>query len=356
MSTVTVGGGHTVRVIDAGQANLLQSIIDRVMSYKYPDAYASLNPVTGKYVGEKGYFNMVYNIPDMVVNAGANATEIVDDLKGDRVLNGGQTKLIIAKYGDDTISTKINGTVYAGRGADSINLNGGTSDFVILGNKADTVNVNAASITELNVDGQGLINNLTGGDLTLKLYPDSHVTLAGGMFKIQAKGNDTITFGPGASGSTHSLASATIYGGAGTLKFTGNGGDDKVVAGSGATTLFGGSGKEFFSAGNEGASVSMHGGAGGADTFVGGTGSDTLNAGSAATVDFDFAASAAGGSHVVYGFTHGSDTLHFSGYSLTNNQIFADAAVVGGNTVLTLGDGTTITLVGFTDLKHSDIK
>jgi Ca2+-binding RTX toxin-like protein len=356
MATVTVGGGHTVNISDVGQAALLQSVIDRVMSYKGPDASATLNPVTGKYVGTKGDFNILYNSTDAAITTGGYMTELVDDVSGNKTITGGDTKIIIAKQGNDLISTSINGTIYAGLGVDTINLNGGKSDLVILGNEADTVNVNAASITALEVKGDGTINNNTGGTLNLKIDSDSKVTLNGGAYHLKVLGNDTISLGAGVAATGNALSSATIYGGSGTLVFTGGGGNDKVVAGSGATTLFGGSGKEYFSAGDMKASVSMSGGMGSSDTFVGGNGSDTLNAGMASTVNFDFASSAAGGDHTIYGFTHGADTLHFMGYNLTNDQIFADATVVNGNTVITLGDNTKITLVGFNDLKHSDIK
>ena len=60
-----------------------------------------------------------------------------------------------------------------------------------------------------------------------------------------------------------------------------------------------------------------------------------------------------GGTHTVTGFKHGTDHLKL-GAGYNTKTVLKGAKVVGGNTVLNLGDGTTITLTGFTGLKASD--
>jgi hypothetical protein len=60
-----------------------------------------------------------------------------------------------------------------------------------------------------------------------------------------------------------------------------------------------------------------------------------------------------GGLHTVTGFKHGTDHLRL-GAGYDTKAILKNAKVVGGSTILNLGDGTTITLQGFTGLNAND--
>jgi hypothetical protein len=122
--------------------------------------------------------------------------------------------------------------------------------------------------------------------------------------------------------------------------------------GSGNATLSGGGGVNVFHAGS--GSTSMSGGGGSQDTFAGGSGFDTMDAQGAKSAVFQFNASNHGGTHTIDNFKSGPDKLQLSGYDTTT--VLANAQVIGGNTVLNLSDGTTITLQGFTHLTASDFK
>ncbi|MGI4801057.1 MAG: hypothetical protein ACRYG8_44940, partial [Janthinobacterium lividum] len=90
----------------------------------------------------------------------------------------------------------------------------------------------------------------------------------------------------------------------------------------------------------------------GADTFVGGAGSDTVQAGTgnaqvyvgggAELIEFT-AGTISGGSDVISGFRVGTDHLELTGYSASPTLTTAS-----GNSILSLSDGTKVTLVGVT--------
>jgi Ca2+-binding RTX toxin-like protein len=120
-------------------------------------------------------------------------------------------------------------------------------------------------------------------------------------------------------------------------------------------TILGGSGARRFIGGSGSSTASLKGGTGN-DTFVGGSGHDTMQAGSGSNLFEFFSATqsayggGAGGSHVIQGYTSTSGSLYVEGYSLAQLQTMGAIKVVGGNTVITLADKTSITLVGVKDL------
>jgi hypothetical protein len=60
---------------------------------------------------------------------------------------------------------------------------------------------------------------------------------------------------------------------------------------------------------------------------------------------FNFSSTVSGGNHTIDGFSLGSDTINLQGYSASQET----TSMVNGNTVISLTDGTTITLVGVKD-------
>ena len=94
--------------------------------------------------------------------------------------------------------------------------------------------------------------------------------------------------------------------------------------------------------GNTGALVAILGS--GADSVLGGSGAATITGGSGNDV-FAFIKGHAGGSEVIIGFT-AKDNLAFAGYGYTGASLPTEA-VGGFGDVITLSDGTTITLAGF---------
>ena len=95
--------------------------------------------------------------------------------------------------------------------------------------------------------------------------------------------------------------------------------------------------------GNSGTMVAILGS--GADSVLGGSGASTITGGSGSDV-FAFIKGHAGGSEVIIGFT-ASDNLAFAGYGYTGASLPVETVGAFGD-VITLTDGTTITLAGYT--------
>ena len=205
----------------------------------------------------------------------------------------------------------------------------GPSANLILGNGNDTINAG---------DGN---YSISLGD-----------TAGGGQYNVtvnasNALSNDTIfTTGVATLSSNGSFGLTTYLAGNGTIAAgidlitSNNGVEASVQSGSatinatnlfGASTLIGASGNDVFAASkwsNE--------------TLTGGLGSDTFSF-EAATVRND----------VITDFTQGSDQLYIEGMSWADLQ--GHFSAVGSNTVISLNDGTQITLDGITNLTTNDI-
>ncbi|MBW4024962.1 MAG: hypothetical protein HIU92_17835 [Proteobacteria bacterium] len=93
--------------------------------------------------------------------------------------------------------------------------------------------------------------------------------------------------------------------------------------------------------GNSGTMIAILGS--GADSVIGGSGASSILGGSGNDV-FAFINGHAGGSEVIVGFT-ASDNLAFGGYSYSGSNLPGEAVGPIGD-VITLSDGTTITLAG----------
>jgi Ca2+-binding RTX toxin-like protein len=307
-------------------------------------------------------------------------------------------------------------TIVAGSGNNSLTLGVGAFD-VELGGGNDSVTLDLGRATVSNSGGSTYLDATHGTDLNYTGVGTDTILLGAGSDSVVEMGAATVIGAlrvPGDGATPH----ATVQGGSGNLVFTGHDGNDSVTAGSGATTLTAGNGTDTFHAGASahalldvsGASGNdaLYGGSGsatllggsGRDSFFGGSGNTTMVGGSnwnyftggsgndtmvAHTVPmghghghghddeakgqhghgvdqnvFNFDA-AVGGHHEIDGYNStapGGDTaihLTFTNYGLTPNQIVADSAVVGHNTVITLpGAGgnptTTITLKDFTGI------
>jgi len=223
-------------------------------------------------------------------------------------------------------------------GAARFDINGGTNSILSDGG-AFTVTGGNSTVT---VFGHSANIVKTGGaqlDLTLQSPKPGQYDLKGdmtihqtaeGAYRLELNGNDTVWLGSG-NDTIASARSATVFGGSGALDFSGGRGADSVLAGTGRATILGG---------------------GGHDTIVGGSFRDTLVGGAGRDV-FRFAATAAGGQHVVTDFVHGIDKIDLSGggYSMAD---IAQTSVHAGSTVIRLQDGTQITLKNFTHLQNSD--
>lgn len=115
----------------------------------------------------------------------------------------------------------------------------------------------------------------------------------------------------------------------------GGGGADTLIGGSGTATLGGGGGADSIVAATGGGMI------------IGEVGDDSLVAGAGKDV---FIYRAGDGNDAITGFNPAADTLALaiSGVDLTS--IINSATVSGGNTIITMPDGSTITLAGVTGI------
>jgi hypothetical protein len=172
---------------------------------------------------------------------------------------------------------------------------------------------------------------------------------SGGLDQISLSGsNSSIVGGSGSIVGTASGSNTTLIGGTANSIFHVTGDNSLAVAGtSGITGIDDSSstGPETIATnplGNSGTLIATLGS--GADTVLGGSGASTITAGSGSDV-FAFIKGHASGSEVIIGF-NGTDNLAFAGYGYTPGNLPTETVGSTGD-VITLSDGTTITLAGF---------
>lgn len=242
-------------------------------------------------------------------------------------------------------------TVFTGGGTVSVPGN------AVLSTSGTAVTISGSTTAVADTSAGG--NSITSTTNTVIFSgPNDTITAASGSTTLFGASTGQTTFSIGGSGSSvtggsgdiagsASASNSTLVGGTGTSLFTVTGSNNLVVAGQSGTTgvdLSQTTGAETLTTnplGNSGTLVATLGS--GADSVIGGSGASTITAGSGNDV-FGFVNGHAGGSEVIVGFTS-NDTLAFGGYgySLTNAPT---ETVTGGSDVITLTDGTTITLVG----------
>ncbi|WP_158746881.1 calcium-binding protein [Acidisphaera sp. L21] len=253
--------------------------------------------------------------------------------------------------GNDTINILLgNSTINAGTGANQINLGVGSGYILSVGydtitgaamnGGSETVDITSglASINSGTTNFQ--IHDVSGNPLLVTLgFGVDTITLSGGSATI--KGIDTMTTATGTTsiiGGDHATGDLLLlYGGAATV--IAGSMNDTIQAMSGNNILTAGAGNDSLIAGT------------GHDTLHGGTGNSTMVAGTAADT-FSFTAGVVGNA-TINGFK-GIDTLQLAGYVASGVGTTAGQAAAG--TVLSLTDGTTITLAGIGALNSAQLK
>ena len=119
----------------------------------------------------------------------------------------------------------------------------------------------------------------------------------------------------------------------------GGDGNDTTQSGNGPVTIYGGGGNDLIVGGR------------GRDTIDGGSGHNQIQVGSGPTLIQD---GGVAGHDTVVGVDVAHDGITFAGENTaTINQVVATANVHGGNTTISLPDGSTMTLVGITHIDHT---
>jgi len=240
-------------------------------------------------------------------------------------------------------------TVFTGTGVSTV------TGPVVLGSTNTAVTVSGASAVADTTAGGNVIT--TQSATTVYAAPNDTVSSAaattllganGGVTSFSLGGSGTsVTGGSGGIVGTVSGANSTLVGGTGTSIYHISGANTLAVAGSAGITGIDASkstGPETIVTnplGNFGTLVAILGS--GADSVIGGGGASTITAGSGHDA-FLFVKGHAGGSEVIIGFT-ASDNFGFAGYGYTAGNLPAEHVGSIGD-VITLSDGTTITLAG----------
>ena len=296
---------------------------------------------------------------DSVVGSDKDGSALIvtDNTRAVTVAGGsGENKLLV---GNNVAGTQINtgtgsGTVVGGDGGSVIGTSADakeTDHFNIIGGKGnDTVVVTNGQNTIAAAEGNNLIGLIGGNNF---VYASG--TVFGG------RGNDTIGAGKGDSTLVGGSGNSMLIGGSGNSMLVGGSGNSTMFAGTGSSTLFGGSGSSNMIGGASGdmivggaGSSTLAGGAGN-DTLIGGTGQSTLYGGADNNM-FVFSTVFGGGKAVIGDFgASAGNRLAIQGYGTTTADLLRNAVVSGGNTTLSLSDGTQITLVGFPVLNSTHL-
>ncbi|WP_448207833.1 calcium-binding protein [Azospirillum sp. sgz302134] len=281
---------------------------------------------------EAQYFNLG---PGDDTTRGGGGDDVVASTTGRDLLAG--------DAGNDTLNGGADNDTLLG-GDDNDVAGGGTGDDLISGDAGnDTLLGEDGNDTAIGGTGNDLLFGMDGADLltgddgadTL-LGEDGNDTAIGGTgndLLFGMDGADLLTGDDGADTLLGGAGADSVLGGAGTDLIDGGADGDLANGGDGNDTLFGGSGND-----------TLFGGAGD-DALWGGEGDDWLTGG-AGTDMFGF--TPGGGNDLVFEFNPDDDLLGFAVPGITVADLKAGARTVGNNTVFTLSDKSTVTVVGVT--------
>ncbi len=357
----TVTGGASTQEIIAGSApSLLQSEGSTTLlagagadTVNLAGASALLFGSTGSLL--VGYMDgtdtLVAGAGSMTVRGGSGGGFEYGSAAGDNALTAGNAPTWLVQGGaGDTLAAAGGGndTLFsAGSGAATL-LGGGTAGnvFVAIGSGADLIMAGAG--TNVVALGAGA-DTVVGGTGSLVLLAGSGAQVVFGG----SQGGNYLAAGSGA---------ATLVGGGTADTLTGAGAGDVLVAAStGNNTLIAGQGVEILIGGNGATNDFV---AGAADALIApeaasavvqlGSGQSTVLAGSGSDV-LDLVNGTGGGTDFVVGFNPAQDMLRLAGYGADATAAIAGQNDTGGNSWLSLSDGTVIAFVGLSHLSAANV-
>ena len=268
--------------------------------------------------------------------------------------------------GNDTISVNGNSMINAGTGSNDISVSGGNAyiyseghDIIHGGGGTDTINIDNGQAT-IDPGSSNLFifgNTTTTNPLLVQAGTGSDtisVGSGGGNVTAGSGGNSILFGGAGGQSSAMTVLQGTANGdqifaiGAGVVNATAGAGNETITGAGGAPNGFsvpGSTANNTFTAGT------------GNDTLIAGAGNDTLQGGSGTALMMSgtgadtFAFEDGLASHdTVTGFKS-TDTLQLNGFNIST----VPAVTSGGSTIISLTDGTTITLSGVTGLNPNQV-
>ncbi len=239
----------------------------------------------------------------------------------DTTRGGGGNDVVVSTTGRDLLAGDAgNDTLHGGDDDDTV-MGGGDDDVVGGGNGNDLLSGDAGNDWLMGEDGNDTAIGGEGNDVLFGMNGDDLLT--------GDAGNDTIVGGDGKDSILGGAGADLIGGGAGDDLIDGGEGNDALVGEDGNDTLFGGAGDDVLW------------GFGGDDWLIGGAGKDI------------FAFTLGGGNDYVFEFNPDEDILGFAIAGISIADIKASAHTVGKNTVFTLSDKSTVTVVGLTGVTDS---
>jgi hypothetical protein len=269
--------------------------------------------------------------------AGASGAVTASGGSGGGVFDGGAAggNVLVAAGGNTTLTAAAAGDRLFGSGTGTTVMVAGSGGESLVGGNGTTIMTGGVTTgAVLFTDGMTTANGgASGGD-----------TIVGGLggLLVNAQRGDAVFGGRGALQVKGSSGGAdTISGGSGSLVVDGNGANMFVVAASSSSTIDTGAGASLIFSGSGATTVT--GGAGTMQAVIG-SGKASFTEGAGATV-YDVVKGSAGGTILVDGFRPGADRIDLFGYQPSDLQV----STASGSTVLSLHDGTRITLAGVSD-------
>jgi phospholipase/lecithinase/hemolysin len=284
----------------------------------------------GNSIAGGGGNQLVFGTSTLTYSGGGGAATIIGGTSGNTITGGAGTQLIFGsssmRYaGGSGAATLVGGTagstVSGGGGGllvfgtSALNFSGGGGSATVVGN-AGAVNATLGS-------GGGLAFGSTNGNNSLATGSGQSTIVGGG-------GGDVLT----ATGSGNNLLVAA--GGAETLNGAAATGNLTLYAGSGADNVTGGSGT---------------------NVFVAGTGNDTLAGGGGVNVYLLLDDPGTSRDITITNFNPATSTVVLYGYGSepsADNAALGSAVTTGGNTMVSLSDGTHILFTGAPALQSSN--
>jgi len=268
---------------------------------------------------------------------------------GDTISGGaGLDPAVIVSPGNESIGGGSGATTVWGGSGDTITGSTGSGSAIIIGAANSTIT--AGSGTDLIGGGAGPMS-ITGGSGAATVYGGAGDTIAGGSGTavIVSGGKERLAEGSG---------STTIWGGADDTITGSTGSGSAIIIGAANSTITGGSGTDLIGA--TAGSVLIIGGSG--TTAVWGGPGDTIAAGSGNLyVNINHASFSGAvlvgddgvkGNDTVTGFSQSAgDRIGFPNETTAAiDSVVATAQTSNGNTLITLPDGATMTLIGITKI------
>ena len=302
-------------------------------------------------IGGAAGVEMIWSGPGDVIYGGGGANDTIGGVPSDTIIGGVGSEFIDGSSGNQLIIGGSSGseTIWGGPG-DTV-YGGGNANVTIGGGLHDTIIGGIGTELLSGWLGQQVVEGGTNGNETITgAVSDTVIGGSGGNEFIDGTaGNQQITGGSGGY--------ETIWGGAGDT-INGGGAANETIGGVAYDTITGGSGAEFIDGTQGNQSITLGSGSatvwGGAwDTISGGSGQGTIGLTSAP--EFIGANVAGGGSDTVSGFdvANGDRIILPNANASAINAVVSSAVSANGGTMITFANGSTLTLVGVSQINSS---